>query len=109
MTRWMTLIGLVSLITACATSPGQPAAAQADPPAKTGQIASTPQPEKDSDKVCTSGMEIGSHIPQRTCYTRKEADQRKKAAEERKKATQDAIRKMDNGSDTGSVICSPSC
>jgi hypothetical protein len=102
MTRWILALGLASVITACATPPGQPTAAQSGASAKTSQIASNSKPEKDSDMICTTGMEIGSHIPQRTCYTRKEAERRKKAA-------QQAVQNMTSGPSSGSSNCSPSC
>lgn len=102
MTRWILAIGLASFLTACATSPGQPATAQTDSSAKASQVASNPNPDNKSDLICTTGMEIGSHIPQRTCYTRKEAEQRKKAAQE-------AMQNMTNGPNSGSSNCSPSC
>lgn len=102
MTRWILAIGVASLLAACASNPGQPVAAAKsdDASAKTAQVASNATPEKKSDLICTTGNEIGSHIPQRTCYTRKEAEQRKKAA-------QQAMQTMMSGpSETG---CVPSC
>lgn len=102
MTRWILAIGLATLITACATSPEQPATTKADAPAKTSQVASNSKPEKDSDMICTTGLEVGSHIPQRTCYTRKEAERRKRAAQE-------AVQNLTSGRARPSASCSPSC
>lgn len=101
MTRWILAISLPFLFAACASNPGQPVAATSDAAsAKTAQVASNGQQEKKSDLICTTGNEIGSHIPQRTCYTRKEAEQRKKAAQE-------AMQTMMSGPNEGG--CSPSC
>ncbi|MGH8372467.1 MAG: hypothetical protein ACRETO_07020 [Gammaproteobacteria bacterium] len=69
--------------------------------AESGVASNNAKPGKDSDMICTTGMEIGSHIPQRTCYTRKEAEKRKQDA-------QQAIRNMDSGPKPGAG-CSPSC
>ncbi|MGH3626898.1 MAG: hypothetical protein ACRDRL_05580, partial [Sciscionella sp.] len=82
MTRWILAIGVASLLAACATSPEQPATAQSGASAKTAQVASNAEPEKKTDKICTSSMEIGSHIPQHTCVTREQSEQRKKAAQQ---------------------------
>lgn len=101
MTRWILAIGLASVISACATSPRQPATTQADGSSKASQVASNSKPEKQSDLICTSGMEIGSHIPQRTCYTRQQEEQRKKAARE-------AMQNMTSGPSAGSN-CTPNC
>lgn len=100
MIRWILAIGLASLLAACASSPNQTAAATSASATKTTQVASNSEPAKDSDTICTSGMEIGSHIPQKTCITRKQA-------EERKKAAQQAVQNMTAGPSESS--CAPSC
>lgn len=80
MLRWVIAIGLALSLMACAT-----------PPKQTQQVATTaPDGEK---LICTRSVETGYHIPQRTCYT-------KAQAEARQKADQTSMRNMQNNGQT---------
>lgn len=101
MTRWILVIGAVSVLAACATSPEQPANAQVSGQAKSGQVATAANPEHKPQMICTEGMAMGSHIPQRVCVT---AEQQKA----REKADQEAMRNLQSNSSSASG-CKPSC
>lgn len=80
MYRWILVTGTALFLTACAT-----------PPKQAQQVATTaPDGEK---LICVRSVETGYHIPQRSCYT-------KAQAEARKKADQTAMQNLQNNGQT---------
>ncbi|MGH8372466.1 MAG: hypothetical protein ACRETO_07015 [Gammaproteobacteria bacterium] len=81
-TQSLVMMTLVA-VSGCASTGGsgmsQAVAGQAAPaPAADKVAANDAKSGKQSDLICTTSVETGSHLPQRTCITRKEKAQRQK-------------------------------
>ncbi|MGA9851463.1 MAG: hypothetical protein WBR15_00800 [Gammaproteobacteria bacterium] len=101
MSKLILSLGLVLLITACATPqpPAQTTAAAATD-SQTQMVVSRGTQATGDQLVCSTDYPMGSHIPQRICLTKEQMAARQKAAQE-------AMQNMQSQGKESS--CAPSC